>query len=214
VETLLGIALGLALAAACGFRVFVPLLALGAAQATGHLTLAPELSWVGTPPALLAFGVATVAEVVAYSVPWLDNLLDSIATPAAVVAGIVVTASVVTDIDPFWRWTLAVVAGGGLAGTVQSSTTVLRAASTGATGGLVNPLLATGELGGAVALSIAALVVPLVALVLVLLLLVLMVRWIVRWRRSARAARRSAASGRGLPDGASPAAPARAPQTW
>jgi hypothetical protein len=210
-ETLLGIALGLALAAACGFRVFVPLLALGAAEATGHLTLAPELSWIGSTPALFAFGVATAAEIAAYYVPWLDNLLDSIATPAAVVAGIVVTASVVTDIDPFWRWTLAVVAGGGLAGTVQSSTTVLRAASTGATGGLVNPLLATGELGGAVGLSLAALVVPLVAFVLALILLFLMVRWIARWRRSARA-RRSLAGGPAAPDVGAPVA--RAPQTW
>jgi hypothetical protein len=181
-ETLLGIALGLGLSAACGFRIFVPLLALGAAEASGHLTLSPGFDWIGSAPALVAFGVATAAEITAYYVPWLDNLLDSIATPAAVVAGILVTASVVTDMDPLWRWSLAVVAGGGLAGAVQGSTTLLRAASTGATGGLANPLLATGELGGAVAISIVALLVPLLALGVVVIGLVLTVVWLRRRR--------------------------------
>ncbi|HVR30762.1 MAG TPA: DUF4126 domain-containing protein [Thermoanaerobaculia bacterium] len=211
-ETVLAIALGLALSAACGFRIFVPLLALGAAQATGHLTLAPSFEWLGTPTALLVLGVATAAEIVAYYVPWLDNLLDSLATPAALVAGTVVTASVVTDLDPLWRWSLAVIAGGGLAGAVQTSTTLLRAASTGSTAGLANPLLATGELGGAVAISIAALVVPLLALAAVIAGLVLAIVW-VRRRRAARAAgsraaieRSAAAPGSDLPE--------RAPQPW
>jgi len=211
-ETLLGIALGLALSAACGFRVFVPLFALGAAEASGYVTLAPDFAWIGTPVALVAFGVATAAEIVAYYVPWLDNLLDTLATPAAVVAGILVTASVVTDMDPWWRWTLAIVAGGGLAGTVQSGTTVMRAASSGATGGLANPLLATGELGGAVALSIAALVVPLVALVLVLAgLTVLVVR--LRRRRAAQAAA-IARSASAVYDRAPSPSHGRAPQPW
>jgi hypothetical protein len=187
-ETLLAIGLGLSLAAACGFRIFVPLLALGAAEATGHLHLAPGFEWIGTTPALVVFGVATAVEVLAYYVPWLDNLLDSLAGPAAVVAGVMVTASVVTDIDPLWRWTLAVVAGGGLAGAVQGSTTVLRAASTGSTGGLANALVATGELGGAAGISIAALLVPLVTLLLVLTAMTVAVVWLLR-RRSRRRAR-------------------------
>jgi Domain of unknown function (DUF4126) len=188
-ETLLGIALGLALAAACGFRVFVPLLALGAGQASGYLTLASGFDWVGSPPALIAFGVATAAEVTAYYVPWLDNLLDSIAAPAAVVAGIVVTASAVTGMDPFWRWTLAVIAGGGLAGAVHGSTSLLRAVSTGVSGGLANPLVATGELGTAVAISIAALLVPLLALAMVAIGLVLTIVWVRRRRAVARSSR-------------------------
>ena len=147
-ETLLAVALGLALSAACGFRIFVPLLAVGAAQATGYLTLAPKFAWIGSTPALVVLGVATVIEIAAYHVPWLDHLLDTIASPAAIVAGIVVTASVVTDMDPLWRWTLAVIAGGGLAGAVQGSTVLVRAASTATTGGLANPVVATAELVG------------------------------------------------------------------
>jgi hypothetical protein len=184
-ETFLAVALGLALSAACGFRIFVPFLAVGAAQATGYLTLAPKFAWIGSTPALIVLGVATVAEVAAYHVPWLDHLLDTIASPAAIVAGIVVTASVVTDMDPLLRWTLAVIAGGGLAGAVQGSTVLVRAASTAATGGLANPLLATGELVGAVAISILALLVPVLALLAVITGILLTILW-VRRRRARR----------------------------
>src|SRR5947207_9549521 len=95
-ETLLSVCLGIGLAAACGFRIFVPLLVTSLAAQTGHLTLAGGFQWIGTRPALVAFAVATVLEILAYYVPWIDNLLDVIAGPAAVTAGIVVTASVVT----------------------------------------------------------------------------------------------------------------------
>jgi hypothetical protein len=202
-ETLLGIALGLALAAACGFRVFVPLLAIGAAQASGYLTLSSGFDWLGSPPALLVFGVATAAEIIAYYVPWLDHLLDGIAAPAAVVAGIVVTASAVTGMDPFWRWTLAIIAGGGLAGTVHGSTSLLRALSTGTTGGLANPIVATGELGSAVAISVLALVVPLLALALVAVGLGLTIAWVRR--------RRAAVRQRGGPRGGTPRRAAQVP---
>ena len=184
-ETLLAVALGLALSAACGFRIFVPLLAVGAAQATGYLTLAPKFAWIGSTPALVVLGVATVIEIAAYHVPWLDHLLDTIASPAAIVAGIVVTASVVTDMDPLWRWTLAVIAGGGLAGAVQGSTVLVRAASTATTGGLANPVVATAELVGSVAISILALLVPVLALVTVMLGILLTILW-VRRRRARR----------------------------
>lgn len=205
-ETMLAIALGLALSAACGFRVFVPLLALGAAQATGHLTLVPKLAWLGSTPALIILGVATVAEIAAYYVPWLDHLLDTIASPAAVAAGIIATASVLTDVDPVWRWTLAVIAGGGLAGAVQGSTVLVRAASAATTGGLANPVVATAELGGAVAVTILALLVPLVALAAVLLGILLTMIGLRRWR----AARRSRAQAQRAPT--KPARGEHAPQ--
>jgi len=200
-ETLLAVALGLALSAACGFRVFVPLLALGAAQATGHLALAPKFAWLGSTPALIILGVATGLEIGAYYIPWLDHLLDTIASPAAIVAGIVATASVVTDIDPLWRWTLAVIAGGGLAGAVQGSTVLVRGLSTAASGGLTNPVVATGELGGAVAISIFALLVPLLTLIAVVIGILLTVLWVRRRlaSRRARAARMRSGPGAEAP---------------
>ncbi|MEZ4833063.1 MAG: DUF4126 domain-containing protein, partial [Caldilineaceae bacterium] len=124
-ELLLSIAIGVGLAAAVGFRVFVPFTIISLAALSGTLDLAPGFEWIGAYPALLAFGVATVIEIAAYYVPWLDNLLDSIATPAAIVAGAVITASVVGDVSPLLRWSLAAIAGGGVAATVQAGTVLL-----------------------------------------------------------------------------------------
>lgn len=179
-ETATAVALGVALAAACGFRVFVPLFGMGLAAHFGHLALAPEMRWAAATPALVALGTATVAEVAAYYVPWLDHALDVVASPAAVLAGIVATASVLVDLPPMLRWGTALVAGGGAAGLVQGATVLARAKSGLATGGAANPLVATAELGGALAVTALALLLPLVALVLAVGLVI----W--AWRRRRR----------------------------
>jgi len=166
-ETALSVLVGLGLSAACGFRVFVPLLVVSIAARSGHLSLATGFDWMGSDAALIAFGVATVLEIAGYYVPWVDHVLDAVATPAAVVAGTLATASLVTDMSPFLRWSLAVVAGGGIAGAVQVTTVVTRAASTASTGGLANPVVATAELGGSVVTSLMALIAPVVTVVLV-----------------------------------------------
>src|SRR5438067_10477668 len=111
-DTVLGIMAGIGLSAACGFRVFVPLLVMSVAAISGHLTLAPGFQWIGSYPALNAFSVATGLEVAGYYIPWLDNFLDSISTPAAIIAGTIITASMVTGLSPFLKWTLASIAGG------------------------------------------------------------------------------------------------------
>jgi hypothetical protein len=162
----MSVLVGLGLSAACGFRVFVPLLVVGIAARSGHLSLAAGFDWMGSDAALVAFGVATALEIAGYYIPWVDHVLDIVATPAAVVAGTLVTASMVTDMSPFLRWSLAVVAGGGIAGAVQVTTVVTRAASTASTGGLANPLVATAELGGSVVTSLMALIVPVATVVL------------------------------------------------
>lgn len=179
-EALLSVCVGIGLSAACGFRVFVPLLIMSIASLSGHLTLAHGFEWIGTYPALIAFAVATCLEIAGYYIPWLDHLLDTIATPAAIVAGIIVTASAVADMSPFLKWTLAVIAGGSTAGLVQGATVVARGASTLTTAGLGNPLVATLELAGAVTTSVLAIVVPLLAVGLVIVVLVIAARTLVR----------------------------------
>jgi hypothetical protein len=171
-ETVLSVLVGLGLSAAVGFRVFVPLLIMSAAAQTGHLTLADGFAWIGTPPALVAFGVATVLEIVGYFIPWVDHALDVIAAPAAVVAGTVATAGVAIDIDPFLQWTLAIIAGGGIAGLIHVLTGATRAVSGATTAGLGNPLVALVEAGSSVFLSILAILVPVFAFALVIALLV------------------------------------------
>src|SRR5215470_12447691 len=185
-ETVLSICLGIGLSAACGFRVFVPLLVMSIGSLSGHLALSHGFEWIGTYPALIAFSVATCLEVGGYYIPWVDHLLDTMATPAALVAGAVVTAAMVGDMSPFLKWTLAVIAGGGAAGLVQGTTVLARSASTVSTGGLGNPILATVELGGAVLTSIIAVVAPLLVVVLVILFVVLFGRKV--FYRSGKAA--------------------------
>ncbi len=168
-ETLLSICLGIGLSAACGFRVFVPLLVMSIASLAGHLSLAPGFQWIGTYPALITFSAATAIEIAGYYIPWVDHALDTIATPAAIIAGTVVTASMVTGMSPMLKWCLAIIAGGGAAGLVQGATVVTRAASTATTGGLGNPLFATIELGAAAITSLAALLVPVLVVVVLAL---------------------------------------------
>jgi len=175
-QGLVSVAIGLGLAAACGFRVFTPLLIAGIAAHWGHLPLAGGFEWLGTAPALLAFGTATVLEIGAYYFPWLDHVLDVAATPAAVVAGMVAAASVVSDLPPLVKWTVAIIGGGGLAGLVQGASVLLRLKSTALTGGLGNPVVATVEAAGSALTSILAIVLPLVCLAIVTLLAVVLVR--------------------------------------
>jgi len=171
-ETLLSICIGIGLSAACGFRIFVPPLAMSVASLFGHLTLSPNFAWMGSYPALIAFAVATCIEIVAYYIPWVDNLLDTVATPLAIAAGTVVTASLIPDTDPMLQWSVALIAGGGAAGTIQAFTGIGRLASTLMTGGLGNGLLSTLESGSSIILSGLAIAVPVVAVCLVAVLLV------------------------------------------
>src|SRR5262245_48708566 len=153
----ISIALGVVLAAATGFRVFLPMLIMSGAAYTGHLSLDNSFAWLATPFALTMLGVAALVEVLAYYIPGVDNLLDALATPAAFVAGTIVSAAVMTDLPPMAKWTAAIIAGGGVAGLTQGVTATLRANSTVFTGGIGNLVLATLELGGALLVSLLAL---------------------------------------------------------
>jgi hypothetical protein len=175
-ELALSIVLGIALAAATGFRVFLPMLIVSGAAYTGHLSLDNSFAWLGTLPALIMLSVAAGAEILAYYIPVLDNLLDSLATPAAFAAGTIASAAVMIHMPPMVKWTAAVIAGGGIAGLTHGVTGLIRAHSTVLTGGLGNPLLATAELGGALLVSFLALVAPVAAIALVILFLWVTIR--------------------------------------
>ena len=190
VDTVLSVLIGLGLAAACGFRVFVPLLIMSLASRAevGHLVLGEHFAWIGSTPALIAFSVATVLEIAGYYIPWVDNLLDAVATPTAIVAGILVTASAMTDVSPMLKWTLAVLAGGGTTAVFQGVTAMVRHISSFTTGGLGNPVVATAEAGSSALLSVLAITLPVFAFLLVLTLLYLGVKKLLFRRPAARAA--------------------------
>lgn len=186
-QTLLGLVAGLGLAAACGFRVFVPMLIVSIGVHAGVVHVAPAFAWIGSTPALVAFSAATVLEIGGYYLPGLDHFLDVLATPSAVVAGAVLSTAFISDMDPWMRWMLAAIVGGGVAGLVQVATVVTRAVSGLTTLGIGNPIVATAELAGSTAVTIAAIVAPLVAL----LVLVVCAVWLV-YRVASRRANRTA----------------------
>ena len=146
VQVILSLSLGLGLAAACGFRVFIPPLMMGVASRFDLYELEGSFIWVGEDWAIAVFAVATLLEIGGYYIPWIDNLLDTVATPTAIIGGIFVTsASLEGDVDPSIQWILAAVAGGSTAGVIQLGTVATRAVSTGTTGGLANPIISTLE---------------------------------------------------------------------
>ncbi|MGM0472386.1 MAG: DUF4126 domain-containing protein, partial [Bacillota bacterium] len=172
---------GLGLSAACGFKVFAPFLLVSLAALTGHLELTDNFRWVGTYPALMVFLSATILEVLAYYIPVVDNFLDTVATPAAVIAGSVMTASFISDLSPLLQWSLGIIAGGSVAGTVQLATVGTRGISTATTGGGGNFLVTTGETVSSFVLSLLAILFPLLAVLLVSLLIYFISQQV--WRR-------------------------------
>ena len=183
---------GVGLAAACGFRVFVPLFIASFAANTGMEVdflgsfnveaVLGEHHWLGSTPVTIMLGVATAVEIGAYYVPWIDNALDTIATPLAVAAGTVITGTMLPDFmgDGSFKWAVAMLAGGGTAGVVQGASVITRGASTATTGGIGNPAVSTAELGGSVLMAGLAVLIPIFAGILVCFLLYYVVRAIFR----------------------------------
>ena len=177
---------GIGLAAACGFRVFFPPLLLAVASHYGWVTLPESYAWLGSEQSFMLLSIAAVLEVVAFCIPWLDNLLDTIAVPMALVSGVLVSAPFLGNTDPAIRWTLAIIAGGGAAGTVQAGSMALRALSTAATGGLANPVFAVLESLGSVLMTFLAIFLPLVAAGIVCALLYFSARLVLKSKSKLR----------------------------
>ncbi|WP_180105090.1 DUF4126 domain-containing protein [Acinetobacter sp. YH12108] len=178
-ETILGLCIGIGLSAACGFRVFVPLLVMSIAALMGWFEPMTGFKWLAMPAVCLALAIATICEIAAYYIPWVDNAIDMIATPAAMLAGTLTTMAVSSgEMSQFATWAAAIIVGGGTAGAVQLSSVAARGLSTATTGGVANPVLSTGEWIGAILLSILSLLLPVLAALLVVMLVILAIRWI------------------------------------
>jgi hypothetical protein len=176
VETISAVALGIGLSASTGFRVFIPLLVAGLASHFGILPLGESFSWMSSVPALLSFGVAAVVEVLAYYIPFVDNLLDSIATPLSVGAGTLLMTSVFPSDSEWMKWIVGFVVGGGAAATIQSGSAVTRLLSTKFTAGAGNPVVSTGEGVAATGFSILSLFTPILVAVILVIFVVVVLR--------------------------------------
>lgn len=172
IELLFSVALGIGLAAATGFRVFIPLLVAGLAARAGWIPLTESFAWLQSTPALIALGTAAVFETMAFYVPGLDHVLDVLAAPVAVIAGVLASASVMVDLPSEIRWPIAVIAGGGVAGLTKATTALIRAKTGVATAGLGNPVVSTAETAGAAGISIFAIVMPVLCLAVLIALFV------------------------------------------
>ena len=159
------VSVGIGLSAACGFRIFLPPAMMSLAANLDWMELDGQFAMLDSWGAFAVLSAAVAFEIGGYFIPWIDNLLDIVATPAAALAGVFVSASMLGDFDPMLQWAVALIAGGGAAGTVQIGTVATRAASTGATGGLANPLISIVEAVAAVVLTILALLSPIIVLV-------------------------------------------------
>lgn len=170
-ETVLSIFLGIGLSASVGFRVFLPLFALSLASYFNVWELNESWLWIGSTTAVITLGIATVVEIIAYYIPVIDNLLDTIAIPLATIAGTAVMVSTVADLSPVITWALAIIAGGGTATAIKSSASTTRLGSTVSTGGIGNPVVSTIETGTSIVMSIVSIFIPVMAIILVIFIL-------------------------------------------
>lgn len=182
--TILSIALGIGLAASAGFRVFLPLFALSLSVYFGLWPINDNWQWLASTPALIILGVATLVEITAYLIPYIDHLLDTLAVPLAGLAGTAVMASTTADLSPAVTWTLAIIAGGGAAAAIKGATATTRVASTATTGGLANPIVSAAETGTAVLMTVLSLFIPFAAVGLLLLIAFWLWRTYRRYQRN------------------------------
>jgi hypothetical protein len=138
----------------------------------GWIPVGEHFQWLATLPCLIATGVAMAAEILAYYIPYIDHLLDTITVPLATIAGTILFASQFADLGAFPQWALAFIAGGGTAAAISTSFAGVRAASTTTTGGLGNSAVATTESTGAGLMSALALAAPVIAFIIAILLII------------------------------------------
>ena len=178
--TVVAALMGISLASASGFRVFLPPFLLSLAVRTDTLVSfdlsGTEFAIFDSNAAVLILGIACLAEFGAYYVPWLDNVLDTIASPAAVLSGIGMTSMVLDGSDPIIQWSFAIIAGGGSAGIIQATTVVIRGLSSTLTLGFGNSFVASGENIASIVLTIAALIAPIIAAIFAIIVISVLVR--------------------------------------
>lgn len=198
-EDIFALAVAVGLSAACGFRVFVPPLMLSGASLFGDTDLPARLAWLEDPFVFSVLVLATLVEVAGYYIPWVDNALDTVATPASVIAGTLISRAYIGGNDEFLYWVLAAVVGGGSAGSMQMLTSLTRATSSATTGGLANPVVSTTENATSTLISLLALAAPIIAAVLVIVLIAFALKRLIRFVNNRQRSAAGASSSPGNP---------------
>ena len=175
-EIIFSIMLGIGLAASCGFKVFVPFFIISIANLSGHLELSQSFEWIGTYPALILFGVATLIEIVSYCFPFIDTAVDVISTPVTAVSGVIAVASCVQGMSPMFSWVIAIIVGGTVAGGSKIVNTGVRGATTTVTGGLGNGILNILQTILALFLSILSIFLPILAIIVLIVFIIMAIK--------------------------------------
>ncbi len=154
---------GIGLAASVGLRIFLPILIVSIFAYTGNLTLSTYFTWLGYLPVLIILFLLSVIEILAYFIAWLDNYLDTIEHPLSIIAGILITGAVITDFNPYLKWLMALLIGGGVAGTINAATSMIRLKTSAETGGSKNFIVSSSEAVAAIILSLLSILEPFIA---------------------------------------------------
>ena len=193
-EIITAIALGIGLSASTGFRVFIPLLVACLAAHFNLIPLNDNFAWIGSYPAITIFGVATIIEVLAYYIPFIDNLLDTITTPLAIGAGTLLMTSVLPFDNEMTKWIMGLIVGGGAAATIQSGSVLSRFTSSKFTAGAANPIVSTGENIAAIGTSVLSLFAPIIIAVIFIILAILFFIKLKEWKSNKNAKKKQKAA--------------------
>lgn len=174
--------IGISLATATGFRVFLPLFFVSLASYFNWMPLQDNWQWVRSLHALIVLGIAMVFEILSYYIPFVDNIMDSIAIPLSAIAGTLLFSSQFAESNDIIKWGLSIIAGGGTAATVSTALSGIRLASSASTAGIGNPLVSTVENTGATLMSVLAIFVPIIAIIMVMVL----ISWLFRFGKRIR----------------------------
>lgn len=134
------VVLGVSLAASCGLRAFLPLFVLGAGARLGLVDLGDAFQWLAHTPALLALGIGVILELLADKIPFVNHVLDWLATPLRALAGMLVLAAAIVDLPTWVVALLAIIIGGGVALAVSVTKSGIRKTSSAVTAGASTPV--------------------------------------------------------------------------
>ena len=164
-----GLCMGLALAATCGLRAFLPLFVVSLLSHLGHIELSDGFEWMSSTSAVAGLGAAVLLELLADKIPVVDHVLDTVADVVKPLAAMVAAASVMTELDPMLSTVVGLVLGGTMAQGVHLVKAKLRLLSSALTATVANPFVSIIEDILALMATILAFLLPVLLFVAALL---------------------------------------------
>lgn len=167
-ELVLAAMAGISIAAACGLRAFLPLLALAGGARLGLVHLSPSMAWLSGDAVIWALTTATVLELLGDKIPALDHALDAVSTFIRPVAAAFAAYAGFGGGHPVIGLAAGLVMGAGALG-VHALKAKTRIGSSALTLGTANPILSFIEDAVTLTISTIALLAPILGASLVAL---------------------------------------------